>query len=276
MKDVLKFPEMDYFMNEELSDVVFVVRGQRLPALKSFLSVRNKVFRNMFSKKSFNEKEVVIDCNTFEAFKTFMVFIHCNQLILEDQNNVELILEVLQLCDKYEASGLQHILRKEFKKMTIGFNNLKLITSIAFHYKWHFCISNVLAFIEHNFDEFIDNNINELEKWNKLTENRVSKIFNNNYRKINNQFKGLKKFKVQKNQIKCQNSALVPKKLNANHSRVNHNQRQRRIFGPSPYPNSTKPHQNNILKFNGTGRSAFIKLIIIIMNFLINFFKSLF
>ena len=30
-------PELDYFMNESVSDVLFVVEDQKIPALKAFL-----------------------------------------------------------------------------------------------------------------------------------------------------------------------------------------------------------------------------------------------
>ena len=55
-EDDIKYPEMKYFINESLSDVVFVVDGQPLPALKQFLSVKSKVFRDMFLEISENQK----------------------------------------------------------------------------------------------------------------------------------------------------------------------------------------------------------------------------
>ena len=67
-------PELDYFMNEEKSDVLFVVEGQRIPALKAILSVKSIVFRAMFSGdfKESKDKEVVIEDTTYEAFKAFI------------------------------------------------------------------------------------------------------------------------------------------------------------------------------------------------------------
>ena len=42
---------MHYFMNEDLSDVVFIVEGLRVPALKQLLIIKSRVFRTMFSGK---------------------------------------------------------------------------------------------------------------------------------------------------------------------------------------------------------------------------------
>ena len=72
-------------MNEERSDVRFIVEGKPIPALKSFLSVRSRVFHAMFSGefKESKDKEVVIEDTTYEAFKTFIRFVYCDDLGLK-------------------------------------------------------------------------------------------------------------------------------------------------------------------------------------------------
>ena len=73
-KDDINYPELHYFMNESLSDVVFIVEGQRVPALKQFSSVKSNVFRAMFcgNFRESEEQEVVIKDTTFDAFKTMI------------------------------------------------------------------------------------------------------------------------------------------------------------------------------------------------------------
>ena len=55
-------------MNEEKSDVLFEVEGQTIPAIKSFLSVKSRVFSAMFSGdfKESKDKEIVIEDTTYE------------------------------------------------------------------------------------------------------------------------------------------------------------------------------------------------------------------
>ena len=69
---------MDYFMNASKSDVVFVIEGQKLPALKQIVGLKSKVFDAMFfgNFKESESKEVIIEETTFEAFKTLIGFIY--------------------------------------------------------------------------------------------------------------------------------------------------------------------------------------------------------
>ena len=72
-------PELDFFMNESESDVVFVIEGQPLPAMKSILRLKSRVFRAMFSGdfKETKDNEVDIEDTSYEAFKTFIQFQGC-------------------------------------------------------------------------------------------------------------------------------------------------------------------------------------------------------
>ena len=68
-------PELDYFMNESVSDVVFVVEDQQIPALKAILCLKSTVFRELLSSKPNDSKKesiVVIEDTTYAAFKTFL------------------------------------------------------------------------------------------------------------------------------------------------------------------------------------------------------------
>ena len=74
---------MHYFMNERLSDVVFIVDGLRVPALKQLLIIKSRVFRAMFSGnfRESVEKEVVIKGTTFNAFKLFIRFLYLQSFV---------------------------------------------------------------------------------------------------------------------------------------------------------------------------------------------------
>ena len=85
-------------MEENESDVVFLVEGQPLPAQKSFISIRNRVFRAMFSDKykESKDREIVIEDTTFQAFKTFLWFVYSDELVIKDINDLNLIEEVVK------------------------------------------------------------------------------------------------------------------------------------------------------------------------------------
>ncbi|CAG2106906.1 unnamed protein product [Medioppia subpectinata] len=67
----MRYPEMSCFLNESESDVVFIIDGQRVPALRQVLGLKSEVFRAMFSGnfKESEEKEIPIEDMNAEAFK---------------------------------------------------------------------------------------------------------------------------------------------------------------------------------------------------------------
>ena len=101
-------PELDYYMNDERSDIIFIVEGKRIPALKAFLSVKSRVFHAMFSGdfKESKDKEIVIEDTTYEAFKTFIEFLYCADFVLT-RNDYKLIRELYRLSDRYDVSRFE-------------------------------------------------------------------------------------------------------------------------------------------------------------------------
>ena len=49
-------PELDYFMNESVTDLLFVVEDQQIPVLKAILCLKSTVFKDLFSS-DFNDNE---------------------------------------------------------------------------------------------------------------------------------------------------------------------------------------------------------------------------
>ena len=71
-------------------DVMFIVEGPRLPALKQLLSVQNKVFRAMFLDKLQEQKEKTVVIETsFEAFKTLILISYSDRLVLKEETKSE-------------------------------------------------------------------------------------------------------------------------------------------------------------------------------------------
>ena len=189
-EDFDEYPEIDYFMSEDKSDVVFRIEGQALPAQKSFLSIRNKVFRAMFSDKfkESKDKEVVIEDTTFDAFKAFIWFLYSEKLVIKDCNDLNLIEEVVKLSDRYEANRLMRKITKRLIKIEINFDHFNQISRIGFRYKMEELMSKVMAFIDNNFDQFVAKDEEELKLLNESTDGRLLKVMANNYRKIKPEF----------------------------------------------------------------------------------------
>ena len=187
-------PEMEYFMNEDKSDVVFLIEGQPLPAYKLFLSIKNKVFRAMFSDKfkESKEKEVVIEDTTFDAFKAFICFLYSEQLVIKDSNDLNLIEEVCKLSDRYAAKRLMKRLNTLLNENELTFDNFEQISRIAFRYKMEELMSKVMTFIDKNFDQFVAKDEEELNLLNESTDGRLFKVMANNYRKINTEYSKVK------------------------------------------------------------------------------------
>ena len=175
-------------MNEEKSDVVFIVEGLRVPALKAFLSVKSKVFSAMFSGefKESKDKEIVIEDTTYEAFKTFIRFLYCDQLVLKDKNDFELIGELYRLCDRYDFSRLFAALTDklcETSSMKFGcfhshfWPKMHSLLKISFEFKIEKLMNKVMVSIDLYFDNFLKEDNEVLIELNNLTDGRLFTLF---------------------------------------------------------------------------------------------------
>ena len=189
-------PEFDYFMNEEKSDVIFVVEGQHIPAIKTYLSVKSRVFSAMFSGnfKETKDEEIVIEDTTYEAFKTLIEFLYFDDLFLKDDNDFELIEELYKLSDRYDVSRMKNrITDKLCKKIDILLDsyqyikevwlNFQPILKIAFDYKIEKLMNKVMEFIYYKLEFLSTLDNEELFQLNDLTDGRFFTLLADNCRK---------------------------------------------------------------------------------------------
>ena len=96
-------------VRELKSDVILVVEGKRIFAVKSFLSEKSSVFSAMFSGnfKESQEIEIPIEDTTYEAFNTFIQYLHCDHLVLKDKNDFHVTQELYKLSKKYDVPRLE-------------------------------------------------------------------------------------------------------------------------------------------------------------------------
>ena len=180
-------------MNEEKSDFMFVVEGQPIPAVKAFLSVKSRVFSAMFSKnfKESKDKEKVIEDTTYEAFKTLIRFLYCDDLVLKDDNDFELIVELYRLSKYYDVYKLfvsltdklleksQSLLKIRFfdkEKFEEVWPQIQCFLKIAFEYKIEKLMDNVMEFMYKRFDYFILKDNEVLIQINNATDGRLFAI----------------------------------------------------------------------------------------------------
>ena len=191
--------EMDYLKGEQKSDVLFNVEGQTIPALKSFLAEKSRVFGAMFSEnfKESKVKEIFIEDTTYEAFNTFIGFLYNNHLILDIDNEYELILELYRLSDRYDVSYFEHRITDELTNRYF-LNEPKCVSDEDFNRKWlsirsiarlanesqvSGLIKNVMTFIDTNMEYFLKKDIKELNQLNDSIEGRLLEVLVNKCRK---------------------------------------------------------------------------------------------
>ena len=165
---------MSFLMKESLSDVVFLVNGHRVPAIKGLLIVKSPVFAAMFSGnfKESKTTEIPIKDTTVDAFKTMIRFIITEQLVLKDNNNIEHIWDVIQLTDRYDVLRLRQRVGQHLESI-INIKNLLSISRFAFNHNIEELISKVMAFIEKNIKELIKWDINEVKQLNDETNDKL-------------------------------------------------------------------------------------------------------
>ncbi|CAG2112199.1 unnamed protein product, partial [Medioppia subpectinata] len=173
-KSVDIYPELAYFMNESMSDVVFKVEGKPIPALKELLSVKCEYFRTMFSGNytESEAKEIEIVDTTHEAFKTIIWYLYSNQLAVDSDDmliDLEFQFEVYRLADRFQIKRLLIYYENQLKA-NITEENLELVSKIAFTYEINSLKTCVKAFIDKTFDKLILEDSEYLKKINGFTD----------------------------------------------------------------------------------------------------------
>ena len=192
----MDFPEMDFFLDEDLSDVVFVVNGQRIPALKQLLIVKSRVFRAMFSgnfresKESKESKlpEIEIKETTVDAFQTMVRFIYTEKLVFKDDNDLQNVFDVYHLSERYEVLRLgQRVGKHLVSKLNV--KDLIPISRVVSALNNEKLMSKVMTFIEENINEVIEWDINELKELNDWTNDKLLDALTADRLKPNDSFK---------------------------------------------------------------------------------------
>jgi len=193
-KKVNSNPEMDYFMNEAVSDVFFIIDGKTLPAQKAILSLKSRVFRTMFLSKfkESTEKEVPIEDTTYEAFKSFVQVLYCDELSIEEMTDceaIDLLQELLQLSDRYDSPRVATKAKEYLNKIVLGYKTIVSIARIAIEYHIQELTDKVIAFVEQEFDYLVQWQTKLFMQLNVLLDNKLFESMINKYKTINSELK---------------------------------------------------------------------------------------
>ena len=121
-------------MNESLSDIVFVVDGQRVPALRDVLKIKSKGFEEMFKNSDQSVKEWSLEDTDLEAFKAMVRFLYTEELILNDEKDCKLIGELMRIAVKYRIYRLVEVINEGFQKV-LSLKNFEQYCKTAFDLK---------------------------------------------------------------------------------------------------------------------------------------------
>ncbi|CAG2107108.1 unnamed protein product [Medioppia subpectinata] len=186
-KDMNYYPELAYFMNESMSDVVFKVEGKHIPAVKELLSFKSDYFRSMFSGNytESNDKVIEIPDTTCDAFKVIVWYLYSQELAfnLTEETDLQLIYDVFKLADRFQIKRLLDYYENQLKT-NITEENLELVSRIAFEYKIDSLRTCVKAFIDKTFQTLVLEDMDYMIKMNGLTDNYLLKKMIRNARKM--------------------------------------------------------------------------------------------
>lgn len=167
-------------MNEEKSDFTFIVDGNKIPVIKVLLSLKSKVFERMFSGefREAKDNQIEVKDTNFEAFKTMIRFLYCDELVFEDKNDYSIAIEVFKLGHKYELKRLMDCIEQELIKMITNENIEHMIEfySFANFYKLENLIKALNTFIEKNIKHFMRKTMEEIKRFNALTDNYLLEL----------------------------------------------------------------------------------------------------
>ncbi|XP_054153834.1 uncharacterized protein LOC128952454 [Oppia nitens] len=181
------YPEMDYLMNADESDVQFLIDGQTVPSVKLLLCMSSKVFRAMFSgnwresgeDKGETDSKIEIKDTTPEAFKVMIGFIYSERLFLNDDKDMDHIRDVLKLADRYQLKRLMTSVGQHLLSM-ISMDRIERIGRLAFDYQLVELIAGLKSFIDHNFQQLRQKPQPELNAINSAVNNLLfEKLFEN-------------------------------------------------------------------------------------------------
>ncbi|XP_037935016.1 BTB/POZ domain-containing protein 9 [Teleopsis dalmanni] len=141
-------------MNDDYSDVTFIVENEKIPAHRVILAARTEYFRAMLygglSESSQSEIELKIP---LAAFKVLLKYIYSGHMPLS-QMDEETILDILGLANQYGFTELEYAI-SDFLRRHLSLFNACAILDAARLYNLDKLTEVVLQFMDRNAEEII-------------------------------------------------------------------------------------------------------------------------
>uniref|UniRef100_A0A183C5N0 BTB domain-containing protein n=1 Tax=Globodera pallida TaxID=36090 RepID=A0A183C5N0_GLOPA len=108
------------YLNEEFSDLVLIVDGQRFPVHRVILATRSSYFKAMLygGMRESSEKEVTLFDTPVQAFQAVLKYIYTGKLQLKSLE-LSLVLDMLALVHKYGFSELEAAIPEYLKARNV-------------------------------------------------------------------------------------------------------------------------------------------------------------
>ncbi|CAL8073096.1 unnamed protein product [Orchesella dallaii] len=121
----------DFYLSEDLSDVVLVCKGQKFPAHKFLLSCRSSVFDRMFrvSMKEVAEGRVVIEDMEPQVLEEMLRFMYCGHISTLE----EFCIDLFQAADKYDIEPLKILCENEMTNRVSPENAIEMYMTAELH-----------------------------------------------------------------------------------------------------------------------------------------------
>ncbi|XP_059619294.1 BTB/POZ domain-containing protein 9 [Phlebotomus argentipes] len=141
-------------MNQDYSDVTFVVDGAKLPAHRVILAARSEYFRAMLygGMSESSQSEIVLKV-PLEAFRALLRYIYSGQMSLA-QMREEDVLDTLGLANQYGFSELETAI-SSYLRQVLSLDNVCAVLDAARLYAFENLMSVCHTFLERNTNEIL-------------------------------------------------------------------------------------------------------------------------
>ena len=147
------------YMNQELSDVTFVVGGERFVSHRVILASRSDYFRVLlfgsFKESQSCVDEFVIEDTTALAFGALLKYIYTGKLAISEYSEPE-VLEILGLAHKYRFELLEESIAS-YLKISLTVENVCLIYDDSLLYGLNTLTAICKEFLDRNASEVMQN-----------------------------------------------------------------------------------------------------------------------
>jgi rRNA-processing protein FCF1 len=147
-----------YYLSDDLSDISFIIDGNKVFAHKFLLSAESSVFKAMFfgDFKESNNKEIELKETSIEAFKLFLKYFYFEGFKLREDvyNGYLMAIEVFKLSHRFQMKQLSDVIEGELIQM-ISIDNIAIFCEIGLLYELNQLLEALKRFVAQNGEQIV-------------------------------------------------------------------------------------------------------------------------